>query len=90
MSKNTLIVLSVIEIGLLVGVLAFYLLVVTKLLKRVAVTLNDLAGGVAAIEEHTSIIGPGAAAANGILTDGVTVFGSIVDNAQAIARAKHN
>lgn len=90
MSKNTLIALSVIEIAALVGVLAFYLLVVTKLLKRVAGTLNDLAGGVAAIEQHTSIIGPGSTAANGLLQDGVTVFGSIIENATAIAKAKHN
>lgn len=90
MSKNTLIALSVVEIVALVAVLAFYLLVITKLLKRVATTLNTLAGGVAAIEEHVSIIGPGAAAANGLLTDGVTVFGSIVENATAIAKAKHN
>ena len=54
---TTLITLSVVEIVALVVVLAFFLLVLTKLLRHVASNLHQVAGGVAAIEGHLTILG---------------------------------
>ena len=54
---KTLITLSVVEIVALVAVLAFFLLVLTKLLKHVASNLNQVAAGVGAIEGHLNILG---------------------------------
>ena len=54
---STLITLSVLEIVALVAVLAFFLLVLTKLLRHVASNLHQVAGGVAAIQGHLTILG---------------------------------
>ena len=86
MSRNAFIAFTVIEIVALVAVLAFFLLVLTKLLSRIARNLEAVAGGVGAIEGHVAIIGPGAAAANNLLTDAVGVFGNIVTNAETVAK----
>jgi hypothetical protein len=56
-SPSTLITLSVLEIVALVAVLAFFLLVLSKLLRRVASNLQQVSGGVAAIEGHLTILG---------------------------------
>jgi hypothetical protein len=55
--SSNLITLSVLEIAALVAVLAFFLLVLTKLLRHVASNLHQVAGGVAAIEGHLTILG---------------------------------
>lgn len=55
----TLIALSVLEIAALVAVLAFFLLVLTKMLRHVASNLHQVAGRVAAIEGHLTIPGAG-------------------------------
>jgi hypothetical protein len=55
--SSTLITLSVLEIIALVAVLAFFLLVLTKLLRHVASNLHQVAGGVAAIQGHLTILG---------------------------------
>jgi len=55
--SSNLITLSVLEIAALVAVLAFFLLVLTKLLRHVASNLHQVAGGVAAIEGHLAILG---------------------------------
>jgi hypothetical protein len=57
MSFSTLVTLSVVEIVALVGVLAFFLLVLTKLLRHVASNLHQVSGGVAAIQGHLDILG---------------------------------
>ena len=58
MSKtSTLVALSVLEIVALVMVLAFFLLVLTKLLRHVAASLHQVSTGVAAIEGHLTILG---------------------------------
>ena len=57
MSKpGTLITLSVVEILALVLVLAFFLLVLTKMLRHVASNLHRVSSGVAAIEGHLTIL----------------------------------
>jgi hypothetical protein len=57
MSPSTLITMSVLEIVALVAVLAFFLLVLTKLLRHTASNLHQVTGGVAAIQGHLDILG---------------------------------
>jgi hypothetical protein len=56
-SSRTLITLSVLEIVALVVVLAFFLLVLTKMLRQVATNLHHVSGGLGAIEGHLTILG---------------------------------
>jgi hypothetical protein len=49
--------LSVVEIVALVAVLAFFLLVLSKMLRHVATNLQQVSGGVGAIEGHLTILG---------------------------------
>jgi len=55
-SSRVLITLSVVEIVVLVAVLAFFLLVLTKLLGHVAGNLHSVSCGVQAIEGHLTIL----------------------------------
>jgi hypothetical protein len=55
-SSRTLITLSVVEIVALVAVLAFFLLVLTKMLRHVAGNLHNVACGVQSIEGHLTIL----------------------------------
>jgi len=55
-SPRTLITLSVVEIVALVAVLAFFLLVLTKMLRHVAGNLHGVACGVQSIEGHLTIL----------------------------------
>ena len=56
MSTSILITLTVVEILALVGVLAFFLVVLAKLLGRVAHNLHMVAAGVSSIEGHLTIL----------------------------------
>ncbi len=56
-TPSTLIALSVLEIVALVAVLAFFLLVLTRMLRHVASNLHQVSSGVAAIEGHLTILG---------------------------------
>ena len=56
MSAGLLIVLSVVEIVALVAVLAFYLMLLAKLLNGVAAKLQGVAAGVGSIEGHLTIL----------------------------------
>ena len=56
MSPGLLIILSVIEIAALVAVLAFYLILLAKLLNGVAANLQAVAAGVGSIEGHLTIL----------------------------------
>ena len=55
-SSRTLIILSVVEIAALVAVLAFFLVVLTKMLQGVAGNLHSVANGVQSIEGHLTIL----------------------------------
>ncbi len=55
-ASRTLIVLSVVEIVALVAVLAFFLVVLSKLLGRVAGNLHRVTNGVQSIEGHHTIL----------------------------------
>jgi hypothetical protein len=53
---TTLITLSVLEIVALVAVLAFFLLVLTRMLRHTASNLHQVSAGVAAIEGSLTIL----------------------------------
>ena len=55
-ASRTLIILSVVEIVALVAVLAFFLVVLTKMLGKVAGNLHSVANGVQSIEGHLTIL----------------------------------
>ena len=58
MSKpSVLIALSVLEIVALVAVLAFFLLVLSKMLRHIASNLHQVSSGVSAIEGSLTILG---------------------------------
>ena len=55
-SQHALVTYTVVEIVALVAVLAFFLLVLTKMLKQVAGNLHNVACGVQSIEGHLTIL----------------------------------
>lgn len=59
MSESTLLVLTIVEIGVLVAGLAFFLIVLGTLLGRIASTLEAGAGLVTQIADDTTAIRPG-------------------------------
>jgi uncharacterized protein YoxC len=61
--------LSVGEILVLVVVLAYFLRLLTKMLAHVGENLEEIAGGVRAVESHCAAIGPGVEKVNGLLKD---------------------
>lgn len=56
MSSRTLVILSVVEIVALVAVLAFFIVVLSKMLTKVAGNLHSVACGVQSIEGHLTIL----------------------------------
>ena len=56
--KTVLIVLTLVEVGLLVAVLAIYLLSIASTLRTVSRTLGLITFGVRAIEKQTEPLGP--------------------------------
>ncbi len=61
--------LTVLEIGLLVGVLATFLNIVAKQLNRISANLARIAWGVRAVEVMCGVIGPAVERINGNLVD---------------------
>ena len=55
-SSRVLVILSVVEIVALVAVLAFFLVVLTRMLGKVAGNLHSVANGVQSIEGHLTIL----------------------------------
>ena len=56
--KTVLIVVTLVEVGLIVAVLAIYLLLIAATLRTVARTLGLVTFGVRAIEKQTEPLGP--------------------------------
>ena len=85
MSGQVLTIVSVVEIVVLVGVLALYLIAIARLLRSIASQLATLAAGLEVVEGHVSIVTPGSAAANAVLSDVVKLPGHVVRKADRIA-----
>lgn len=87
MSTGLLITLTVVEILALVGVLAFFLVVLSKLLGRVANNLHMVAAGVSSIEGHLTILAA-VPMVNRTLDDIVGALPVIAQTANAKARGR--
>lgn len=59
-----LVFLTVLEIALVVGVLAVYITLITRRLRRISVYLGKIAFGVRAVDTQTAAIGPAAGRIN--------------------------
>lgn len=64
-----LVVLTIVEIALVVGVLVYYLVRIAASLRRTSALLGKVAFGVRAIETQTNVIGPSVLAVNDQLVD---------------------
>lgn len=87
MSSRLLVTLTVVEILALVGVLAFFLIVLAKLLSRVATHLHMVASGVSSIEGHLTILAA-VPMVNRTLDDIVGALPVIAETANAKARGR--
>jgi hypothetical protein len=65
--KTALIIVTLVELALLVGVLVVYLVAIAGALRRVSATLGLITFGVRAIEKQTEPIGPVLGEINGAL-----------------------
>lgn len=62
--RTVLVVLTVVEIGIVVGALAFYLIAISRSLRRISQNLAKVTFGVRAIETQCESIGPSVTRAN--------------------------
>ena len=86
MSESLLIVVSVVEIVALVAVLAFFLIIITRLLRNIAKTLAEVAWGARAVERQLRAVRSNIDQVNTGLTDIATVAPGLVDMAEQYAR----
>ena len=73
--KTVLIVLTLVEVGIVVAVLATYLLLIAATLRTVARTLGLVTFGVRAIEKQTEPLGPVLEDINGALLQVAELLG---------------
>ena len=83
--RNLLIALTVAEIVLVVGVLAFYLVRISASLHETARHLAKSTYGVRAVETQCSTIGPSVTRINEQLVTITDALGGIADRAESIA-----
>ena len=88
MSESLLTVLSVVEIVALVAVLAFFLIIITRLLRNIAKTLAEVAWGARAVERQLRATRSNIEQINAGLTDIVAVAPGLVDMAEQYARGQ--
>jgi uncharacterized protein YoxC len=86
MSEGLLTVLSVAAIVVLVAVLAFFLIIITRGLRSIANTLTEVAWGARAVERQLRAVRSNINQINVGLTDIATVAPGIVDMAEQFAR----
>jgi hypothetical protein len=82
-----LVTLTVLEIALVVGVLATYLVLIDRRLRVVSTYLGKIAFGVRAVESQTASIGPSVVHINKTLTEIDSTLGPLTDKANAAAAA---
>jgi len=77
--------LSVVEVLALVGVLLLFLRRIDKLLAHIQNNLGRIAEGVAAVESHCEVIGPGAVEINRLLGQAAAGLTRAAEDAEALA-----
>jgi hypothetical protein len=83
--RTLLIILSVFEVVLVVGALAYYLIQISKSLHATSQHLGKITFGVRAVETQCSSIGPSVTKINEQLTTISNALGGVADRAEAIA-----
>lgn len=83
--RGLLITLTVIEIALVIGVIAFYLIRISRSLHLTAKHLAKVTFGVRAVETQTAPIGPTVVRINEQLAGIATAVAGVADRAEAIA-----
>ena len=86
MSESVLTWLTIIEIVALVATLAFFLIIITKLLKNIALTLAEVAWGARAVERQLKALRSNIRQVNAGLSDIGAVAPGIVEMAEQYAR----
>jgi uncharacterized protein YoxC len=86
MSVTLLVVLTVVEILLLVGALAVYVVLVTRRLRSISQNLGRIAFGVRAVETQVERIEPAVLDANVRLRNLATTLPHIAERAEELAR----
>jgi len=86
MSESLLTWLTVIEIVVLVATLAFFLIIITRLLKNIARTLAEVAWGARAVERQLKALRSNIRQTNASLTDIGAVAPGLVEMAEQYAR----
>ena len=79
------VVLSVVEALVLVGVLLYFLRRIDILLARIQGNLGRIAEGVAAVEGHCAVIGPGADEINRLLGQTAAGLTQAAEEAESMA-----
>jgi hypothetical protein len=79
------VVLSVLEVLALVGVLLYFLRRIDSLLVHIQGNLGRIAEGVAAVEGHCAVIGPGAQEINRLLGGAASGLTQAAQEAEALA-----
>ena len=80
-----LIILSVIEVLLVIGAIAYYLIQISNSLHNTSRHLGKITFGVRAVETQCSSIGPSVTKINEQLTTITGALGGVADRAEAIA-----
>ncbi len=75
--KKPLIIVTLVEVGVLVGALAGYLVAIANSLRRVSSTLGLITFGVRAVETQTAPIGPVLRDVNGALEGVAAALGQL-------------
>ena len=79
------IILTVVEALALVGVLLYFLRRIDTLLAHIQGNLGRIAEGVAAVESHCEVIGPGAEEINRLLGQAAAGLSQAAEEAEALA-----
>ena len=82
---GTQVILSVIEVVLLAGVLLYFLYRIDVLLARIQGNMVKISEGVAAVEGHCAIIGPGADEINRLLGQAAAGLTRAAEEAESMA-----
>jgi hypothetical protein len=85
---TALVILTVIEVAIVVGVLAAYLVLIDRHLRVISAYLGKLAFGVRAVETQTSPIGPSVLRINATLREIDAALGPIVEKAKQAAEVR--
>ena len=85
---TALVILTVVEVAIVVGVLATYLVLIDRHLRVISAYLGKLAFGVRAVEAQTSPIGPSVLRINATLREIDTALGPIAEKAKQAAEAR--